>query len=70
MCVEVSTRVFDEVFQFVIRRSYVFIERLSVVPSAPQVCTVQVSLQYNSVVLLLVYPVLRRGPHGSGFVPE
>ena len=63
LCVKVSIRVFDEVFQFVVRRSYVFIERLSVVSSAPRVCTVQVSLQYNSIVLWFVYPVLRRGPH-------
>jgi len=30
LCVKVSIRVFNEVFQFVVRRSYVFIERLSV----------------------------------------
>ena len=63
LCAKVHTRVFDEVFQFVVRRTYVFIEGLSVVPSAPRVCTIQVSLQYNSVVLLFVYLVLRRGPH-------
>jgi len=63
LCVKVSIRVFDDVFQFVVRCSYVFIERFSVVPSEPRVCTVQVYLQYNSVVLVFVYPVLRRGPH-------
>ena len=61
--VEVPTCGFDEVFQFVVRRAYIFVEGLSVVPSAPRVCTIQVSLQYNSVVLLFVYPVLRRCPH-------
>ena len=63
LCVKVPTRVFDKVFQYVVHRTYVFIERLSVVPLAPLVCTIQVSLQYNSVVLFFVYPVLRRGPH-------
>ena len=37
---EVSTRVLQEVFQLVIRRSYVFMKRLSIIPSAPRVCTV------------------------------
>ena len=45
--------------------AYIFVEGLSVVPSAPRVCTVQVPLHYNSVVFLRVYPVLRRGPHVS-----
>jgi len=40
LCVEVSTRVFEEVFQLVIRRSYVFIKGLGIIPSAPWVCTV------------------------------
>ena len=59
---ELSARVLKEVFQLVIRRSDVFIERLSIIPS-PRVCTVQVPLHYNSVVLLFVYPILRCGPH-------
>jgi len=40
LCIEVSTCVLKEVFQLVIRRSYIFIERLSVIKSAPRVCTV------------------------------
>jgi len=60
---EVSTRVLKEVFQLVIRRSDVFIERLSIIPSAPRVCTVEIPLHYNSVVLLFVYPILCCGPH-------
>jgi len=40
LCIEVSTRVFKEVLQLVIRRSYVFIKRLGIIPSAPRVCTV------------------------------
>jgi len=58
---EVSTRVLKEVFQLVIRRSDVFIERLSIIPSAPRICTVEIPL-HNSVVLLFVYPILRCGP--------
>ena len=42
--VEVPTCGFDEVFQFVVHRTYIFIEGLSVVPSASRVCTIQVSL--------------------------
>ena len=60
---EVSARVLKKVFQLVIRRSDIFIWRLSIIPSAPRVCTVQVPLHYiNSVVLLFVYPILRCGP--------
>ena len=46
LCVEMPISGFDEVFQFVVRRTYIFIisEGLSVVPSAPRVCTIQVSL--------------------------
>ena len=40
LCIGVSTRVFKEAFQLVIRRSYVFIKRLGIIPSAPWVCTV------------------------------
>ena len=58
LCIKVPTRVFDEVFQFVVRRAYIFIEGLSVVPSAPRVCTIQVSLQYNSVVLFIQFSVV------------
>jgi len=32
LCIEVSTRVFKEVFQLVICRPYVFIKRLSIIP--------------------------------------
>ena len=58
-----SACVLKEVFQLVVRRSNVFIERLSILPSAPRVCAVQVPLHHNSVVLLFVYPILRCGPH-------
>jgi len=60
---ELSARVLKEVFQLVIHRSDIFIQRLSIIPSASRVCTVQVPLHYNSVVLLFVYPILRCGPH-------
>jgi len=60
---EASARVLKEVFQLVVRRSNVFIERLSILPTAPRVCAVQVPLHYNSVVLLSVYPILRCGAH-------
>ena len=40
LCVEVPISGFDEVFQFVVRRPYIFIEGLSVVPTAPRVRTV------------------------------
>ena len=40
LCVEVSISGFDEVFQFVVRRPYIFIEGLSIVPTAPRVRTV------------------------------
>ena len=60
---EASARVLKEVFQLVVRRSNVFIERLSILPTAPRVCAVQATLHYSSVVLLFVYPILRCGPH-------
>ena len=60
---EASARIVKEVFQLVIRRSNVLIERLSICTSAPRVCAVQVSLHYDSVVLLFVDPILRCGPH-------
>jgi len=60
---EPSARVLKEVFQLVICRSNVFIERLSIVSSTPRVCTVQVPLHYSSVVLLFVDPILCCGPH-------
>jgi len=60
---EASARVLKEVFQLVICRSNVFIERLSIIPSAPRVCTVQVPLHYDSVVLLFIDPILRCGSH-------
>ena len=44
-------------------RSDVFIESLSIIPSTPRVCAVQVPLHYNTVVLLFIYPILRCGPH-------
>ena len=62
LCMEASARILKEVFQLVVRRSNVFIERLSIFPSAPWVCAVQVPLHYNTVVLLFVYPILRCGP--------
>ena len=58
-----SARVLKEVFQFVIHRSNVFNERLSILLSAPQVCAVQVPLHYDSVILSFVDPTLRCGPH-------
>jgi len=60
---EASARILKEVFQLVIRRSNVLIERLSIFPSVPRVCAIQVPLHYNTVVLLFVYPILRCGPH-------
>ena len=54
---------FDEVFQFLVRHSYIFIERLSIVPAAPRMCTIQISLKYNSAVFLFIYPVFRCCPH-------
>ena len=59
----VSSSTAKEVFKFVIRCSYVLIEGLCVIPSAPRMCTVQVPLHYYMVVLLLGYPVFRRIPH-------
>ena len=53
LCVEVSICGFDEVFQFIVRHSYIFNERLSIVPAAPQMYTIQISLKYNSAVFLL-----------------
>ena len=40
LCVKVPISGFDEVFQFVVRRPYIFIEGLSVVPTAPRVRTI------------------------------
>ena len=62
LCMEASARILKEVFQLVIRRSNVLIERLSIFPSAPRVCAIQVPLHYNTVILLFVYPILRCGP--------
>ena len=63
LCVEVSICGFDEVFQFIVRHPYIFIERLSVVPAAPWVRTVEITLEYNSAVFLFFDPVFRRCPH-------
>jgi len=60
---EASAHILKEVFQLVVRRSNVLIKRLSIFPSAPRVCAIQVPLHYNTVVLLFVYPILRCGPH-------
>ena len=60
---ETSARALKEVLQLVVRLSNVFIERLSILSSAPRVCAVQVPLHYNSDVLLFVDPILRCGPH-------
>ena len=41
LCMEASARVLKEVFQFVVRHPNVFIERLSIIPAASLVCTIQ-----------------------------
>ena len=58
-----SDGILKEVFQFVVRRSNIFIERLSIFPTAPLVCAIEVPLHYNTDVFLFVYPMLRCGPH-------
>ena len=60
---EASARILKEVFQLVIRRSNVLFRRLSIFPSAPRVCAIQVPLHYNTIVLLFVDPILCCGPH-------
>jgi hypothetical protein len=40
LCMEATARGLKEVFQLVVRRSNILIERLSIFPTAPLVCTV------------------------------
>jgi hypothetical protein len=40
LCVETTARVLKEIFQLVVRRSNILIERLSIFPSAPLVCAI------------------------------
>jgi len=60
---EVSSSTAKEVFKFVIRSSYVLIEGLCVILSAPRMCTVQVPLHYYILDLLQGCPVFCCIPH-------
>jgi len=63
LCIGLSSRATQEVFEFVVCRAYIPVKRLCVFPPTAWMCTVQITLHYDTIVFLFGDPILRRGAH-------